>query len=317
MRVFDVLLYHTESYMLYLRLRTLEPYVDKHYIGFSLLSFSHEVTALLSFDPFYDEILAFSHRWFWFNYTHPWHKGDAWSREEDIREVLIAKMIKIERPRMDDLVIWSDLDEIILPESMRWVRENPPPHFYRFLGQMFFYSYRWRSPAPWQWAYIMRYGSKRPERNWFNYRTPDNPPYEYVPGISLFHCSYCFPKLGLIVEKLKSFSHEEFARDKYIDHNYVYAYAYCGHSMFGGNYTLVDFDPRGIDFPNDTRFDFLKQKVGFSDLDQFRFSVEALEKYAPCSLPFIKDGQLPEHMPHHIWGSDDDGTQSSRQVNLG
>jgi hypothetical protein len=194
---------------------------------------------------------------------------------------------------MDDLVIWSDLDEIILPRSLEWVRANPPAHFYRFLGEMFFYSYRWRCPDPWQWAYIMRYGSKRPERNWFQYRTPDNPPFEYVPRASLLHCSYCFPKLGLIIEKLRSFSHLEFAQGQYIDHNYVYAYAFCGYSMFGGNYSLVLFDPMGIDFPNDSRFDFLKMSVGFEDLDEFRFDVNLMRKYAPCELPFLVDGELP------------------------
>jgi hypothetical protein len=300
LRVFDILLYHTESYMFYLRLRTLEPYIDKHYIGFSLLSFSHAVAANLSFAPFHSEIMSFSHRWFWFNYTHPEQYGSAWSREENIRLVLLSKMEENENPRMDDLVIWSDLDEIMIPSAMQWVRTHPPPHFYRFLGSFYFYSYRWRSPEPWQWAYIMRYGSKKPDRNWFRYRIPDFAPFEYVPGISLLHCSYCFNRLGLIIEKLRSFSHEEFSRDQYIDPNYIYSYVYCGYSLFGGNYTDIPFDSMGLNFPDDPRFDYLKTKVGFDDLDDFKFDYEALKKHSPCRLPFLEDGKLPDKMPHHI-----------------
>jgi hypothetical protein len=214
--------------------------------------------------------------------------------------VLIVKMEERERPRMDDLVIWSDLDEIIVPGSLKWIRENPPPHFYRFLGRFYFYTYRWLAPEVWQWAYIMRYGSKMPDRNWFHYRTPDFPPFEYVPGVSLLHCSYCFPKLGLIIHKLKSFSHDEFSQGKYTDPNYIYSYVYCGYSLFGGAYSSIPFQSFGIDFPDDPRFKFMKQKVGFDDLDQFKFSYQKLMEYAPCNLSFLKDGRLPEKMPTHI-----------------
>jgi hypothetical protein len=202
---------------------------------------------------------------------------------------------------MDDLVIWSDLDELIIPSAMKWVRENPPPHFYRFLGNFYFYSYRWLAPEKWQWAYIMRYGSKKPDKTWFSYRTPDFPPFDYVPGISLLHCSYCFNKLGLIIDKLQSFSHDEYAHNQYIDPNYIYSYVYCGYSMFGGAYTSIPFDPMGIDFPNDTRFVYLKMKVGFDDLDNITFDLEKLRKHQPCRMDFINNtSALPEHMPHHL-----------------
>jgi hypothetical protein len=59
LRIFNILLYLTESHMLYLRLRALATYIDKHYIGFSNLLFSHAVAAELSFDPFDSEIKIF------------------------------------------------------------------------------------------------------------------------------------------------------------------------------------------------------------------------------------------------------------------
>jgi hypothetical protein len=283
--------------------------VDIHYIGFSLLSFSHKIAANLTFAPFDNEIRAMSDRYFWFNYTHPETIGGPWMREEDIRLRLIERMIERECPTSEDLVIWSDLDETPWPLGMRWVIDQPPKHYYRFLGYFSFYNYRWRSPNPWQWAYVMRFGGKHSDRNWFKYRTPDHPPFEYVLGAkdwgpgtqSLFHCTYCFPSLGQIIEKLKSFSHSEFSTGKYIDPNYIYAHVYCGHSIFGGNHTLVDFNAMGVYVPDDdARFDYLKMRLSFNDLDKFKFDIKALREYAPCELDFLKGKTELPPLPNHI-----------------
>jgi hypothetical protein len=118
-RIFGIFLYHNEAHMLYIRLRTLLPYVDLHYIGFSTLSFSHHVAEELSFAPLESELQSLSHRWYWLNYTHPKTKISAWEREEDIRLRLVERMIEIEQPAGNDLVIWSDLDEIPLPRGMQ------------------------------------------------------------------------------------------------------------------------------------------------------------------------------------------------------
>jgi hypothetical protein len=219
-------------------------------------------------------------------------------------------MIEREHPKYDDLVIWSDLDEIPWPTAMEWVIKHPPGYYYRFLGFMFFYNYRWRSPEPWQWAYIMKYGAKRSHRNWFQYRNPNEPPFEYVFGFpgwevgsqSLYHCSYCFPAMRQIIEKLKSFSHGEFALGQYVDPNYIYTYVYCGHSLFQGNYTSVDFQSMGIDIPDtDERFNYLKMKLSFNDLDQYQFNITRMREYAPCEIDFLKGRtELPNPLPNHI-----------------
>jgi hypothetical protein len=307
-RIFDIILYHNEAQMLYIRLRTLLPYVDIHYIGFSTLSFSHNIVERLSFAPLESELQSLSHRWHWMNYTHPSSKVSAWEREEDIRLRLIEQMIENEQPTAKDLVIWSDLDEIPLPRGMEWVIAHPPRHFYRFLGYMFFYNYRRQSPDDWQWAYIMRYGAKKSTLSWFKERTPDHPPFHYVLGAkkwgpgtqSLFHCSYCFPSLAQIISKLKSFSHNEFAEGQYIDPNYIYAYVYCGHSLFKGQYKLVDFEPMGLEIPDDPRFNFLRLRLSFNDLDQYQFNITRMKEFAPCKLDFLVGGDQVSKLPNHL-----------------
>jgi hypothetical protein len=286
-RIFDIVLYHNECYMMLLRLRTLAPWIDMHYIGFSVNSFSHEISQELTFDPFEAEIKSFFYHVFWFNYTHPPEIQDPWIRETDIRHQLVHQMELRERPKGVDLVMWSDLDEIPLPSGMAWLRQNPPENYYRFVGHFHMYNYRWRSGETWAWAYVQKYGAKDPQKTWFDQRAPSGA-YEVLPGISLIHCSYCFPELGQIITKLKSFSHREFSSDQWVDPNYVWSYIYCGFSLFGGNYSFVPFDPLGIDFPDDPRFDFLKRRIYFRDLPNFKFDTESLKKYSPCELPKLK-----------------------------
>jgi hypothetical protein len=58
----------------------------------------------------------------------------------------------------------------------------------------------------------------------------------------------------------------------------------------------------GVDIPeDDPRFNFLKMRLSFNDLDQFAFNISLLRKYAPCELDFLKGKtELPE-MPNHLW----------------
>jgi hypothetical protein len=196
-------------------------------------------------------------------------------------------MVMRERPQPDDLVMWSDLDEIPLPSGMVWLKNHPPRDYYRFVGHFHMYNYRWRSNETWAWAYVQRYGSKSPKKTWFQQRAPGGR-YTTLPGISLIHCSYCFPELGQIITKLKSFSHREFSSDQWVDPNYVYSYIYCGFSLFGGAYNFVPFDPLGIDFPDDPRFDFMKKRIFFKDLPNYTLNRESLRKWSPCQLPGLQ-----------------------------
>jgi hypothetical protein len=154
----------------------------------------------------------------------------------------------------------------------------------------------------------MRYGSRRPIPNWFKERTPDHPPFLYVLGAarwgpgtqSLFHCSYCFPSMRQVIAKLKSFSHDEFSMGQYVDPNYIYAHVYCGHSLFKGQYKLVDFDPMGLEIPDDPRFDFMKLRLSFSDLDQYQFNLTRMREFAPCELDFLANDRQVAALPNHL-----------------
>jgi hypothetical protein len=69
---------------------------------------------------------------------------------------------------------------------------------------------------------------------------------------------------------------------------------YCGCSLFGHNFSLVDFDVGGeLDFPDSPKFDFLKMRLKFDDVDRFQFDMGEMKEMAPCKLPFITSGNVP------------------------
>jgi hypothetical protein len=305
-RVFDLFLYHNEAFMLYIRLRTLREFVDLHYIGYSLSSFSLRVITPLSFAPFESEIHEFDSRCRWLNYTFPADNPTGIAREESLHTALIELVEAREHPAPNDLIIWSDVDEIPLPSGLAWLLDHPPRHYYRFSGHFFFYNLRWRSADRWEWAFVIRYGGKIPEKRWSGYRPPDKPPFEWVGGeskpVSLFHCSYCFPSLGLIIQKLKSSIHPQFAQGKWVNPNYIYARMFCGYDLIASRLLPIDYELLGLGVPDgDPRFDFLKRKLSLNDLETTKFDVKALKENAPCPLPFLVNktevSALPDHIP--------------------
>ena len=302
-RIFDIVLYHNEPYMLLIRLLTLRKYVDIHYIGFSFVSFSRKIFEPLTFHPLENQISSLRHRFYLHQFPNE-SKFHTWDREIDMRHQLVNLSIRKERIRPDDLIIWSDLDEIPLPDGMEWICNNPPSHFYRFTGYYYMYNFRIRKNG-WNWAYIIRYGSKG-SKTFFEYRAPEKEIYDYVfhdkTKQSLYHCSFCFPTIKQYIHKLKSFSHVKYSFGHYIDPNFIYTSVYCGTSLFEGQYNFTDFEPRGLQIPNSSKFAFLRQRLSFSDLGQYRIFLRAdkMNQYSSCHLDFIKDGKLPEFLPNNI-----------------
>jgi hypothetical protein len=90
-----------------------------------------------------------------------------------------------------------------------------------------------------------------------------------------------------VLRKLGSFSHTEFSEGKYRNPNYVYARIACGYGVLPNQWkmperlTLVNFDSRAVFLPNDLRFDFLRQRIGFRDLGDLNLTGSQVRSYQP------------------------------------
>jgi hypothetical protein len=119
-------------------------------------------------------------------------------------------------------------------------------------------------------------------------------------GVHHYHCSFCFPTIGAIFHKLRTFSHTEFAGPKFMNPNYIYARIACGYgtmpAMWKQPETLmpVDFDKEFIFLPDDSRLDFLRWRIGFTDLEQFQWNISEIRQFMPqnCTVNLTSKHQV-------------------------
>jgi hypothetical protein len=294
LRVFDCFLYHSESYMLYLHLLTLAPSVDGFVVGWSNTTFTNQTTTSMVFAPFDDEIAAFSNQVVYIHIDFSklklsqskWKNETVWRREATARNFLIEG-VNLCNPSPDDLILLCDVDEIATRRAIYLIRRQPPTHYYNLHGRLYHYSFRW-AVSDWDRPLVVRYGSICAPLDDYKFM-----PFHFViPGVLHHHCSFCFPTMKEVLRKLSSFSHTEFSGGKYQNPNYLYARIACGYGVLPNQWqmpetlNLVPFDSKSVFMPNDLRFDFLRQRIGFRDLGDLNLTGEEVRSYRPtgCNL---------------------------------
>jgi beta-1,4-mannosyl-glycoprotein beta-1,4-N-acetylglucosaminyltransferase len=299
-KIFDCFLYHNEAYMLYLHLLTLTPVVDRFIIGHSNQSFTGQRGSAMSLDPFEQEMRAYLKRvlFLYIDFNRlpmsesRYRNESAWRREATARNHLIEG-VKHFDPSPEDLVLLCDVDEIATRSAIRLIRRRPPVHYYNLQGILYHYSFRWQV-GEWERPLVIRFGSICAPLDDYKFM-----PFLFpLPGILHHHCSFCFPDLRGVLQKLRSFSHTEYSNGRFRDANYVWARIACGYGVLPPRWkmpeklTLVDLDSRDVFVPNDVRFDFLRYRIGFRDLGEYKLNLTRVKMYMPkdCTLKLWKSG---------------------------
>jgi hypothetical protein len=257
-------MYGGESHLFFLRLVTLDRYVDFFVVGYLCVTFQGKPADPISFAPFEREIARYSDKIKIFHACKGFQDSEhSWFREWALRDFLRDSIATL-HPSPNDLVISCDCDEIPTRSGMDQIFAHPPREFYKFRGIYFTFTFRLYTPAdPWVKAGIVRW---RAVRSMQDLRRSKR---KVVPFVSLIHCSYCSPTIAMIIKKLKAFCHHEFAFEPFVNPNYILASAKCGMSLipaqrnatapFEGD--LDEFLP--VRHP---KLEFLREKVGVSDL---------------------------------------------------
>jgi hypothetical protein len=133
-------------------------------------------------------------------------------------------------PTEDDLLIVTDLDEIITKEGIKYVMENPPKDYYYIKGSMYF-PYYYHKVDNWNKGFIIRYNKNmaalskyridpKNENKILKYKLNSTKPL-------ITHCSYCFNNIEEYKNKFRSFAHKEFNKPPYITNNWIFWSVYC------------------------------------------------------------------------------------------
>jgi len=283
-RIFDCFMYHSEAYMLQLRLLALGAVIDRFVISFSEESFSGSGQRhRLSFGPFASDVSGFGGRIEWVNVSLDNRRLDAtgyrggetaWQREATVRNSLLGGARRA-GAEADDVILLSDVDEIPTRDAIAWVKAFPPATFYNLYGNLYHVSFRWRVSG-WERPLAIRFGSISMPLNEYKFETfryPVNAPMHH-------HCSFCFPRLSDVISKLRSFSHTEYATDEFTNASYIVARVLCGKGVIpmprsekrGRLLSIAEQVPMGRDIfvPDDARLRFVTEVLPFEDLELAR-----------------------------------------------
>ena len=134
----------------------------------------------------------------------------AWDREFHQRDAIDRGLKKIDI-KPDDIIIISDLDEICDVDTLLNIKNNGVSCIYHLKQDMFYYNLNCKGEN-WFLAKICNYGSYLNISKPNLIRIKGNPIGTIEKGG--WHFSYFFDVDG-IVNKIKSFSHQEYNNDKY------------------------------------------------------------------------------------------------------
>ncbi|EAY20033.1 hypothetical protein TVAG_365410 [Trichomonas vaginalis G3] len=227
-KVFDCVIYNSESYMLYNRLWRLDPYVDHFIVVYSGITHSG-LPNNITFAPFEKEIKSYSSKAHFFQIDIQCAKArdKNWCRENNQRKYLF-RFLKKFNPQVGDLIIVSDIDEIPTRKGMQWILDHPPYDFYNYKCYMTNHGYTHRYPELWGMPYVEYYthsfseGLMQYHRNLVQFHT--------LQPLGT-HCSSCFPDLETYIKKYNSFAHQEFHKYPFMNTSYLFWSHYCKKSM--------------------------------------------------------------------------------------
>lgn len=217
-KVVDCFLFYNELTLLKYRLALLYPYVDYFVLVEATHTFKGNPKKLYFeenkeiFREYQNKIIHIVVKDVSFTQDTIQHnRGDAWVNEGHQRNCISRGIDQLKLGK-EDLLIISDLDEIIDPTTLQKVKENGLPHSIVSLEQdLYYYNLHMKSFNKWTFSKMLTYKSYRISRqNFSNIRTSQAP---RLPKGG-WHLSY-FGDPQFIRNKLQQFSHHEYSGDAY------------------------------------------------------------------------------------------------------
>jgi beta-1,4-mannosyl-glycoprotein beta-1,4-N-acetylglucosaminyltransferase len=266
-KVYDLILLSTELDWLEIRLHTLAPWVDYFVIVESPTTFTGHAKPLYlrdnwaRFEPFAAKII---HR----VVEDGSPSRMIWDHEEWLRNSLLYSvfpgLIGTEaEARENDVLVVSDVDEVVRPETMFVLRNCLFPTRLTLLSDFYYYSFQWRHRGP-QWAHpeatlyrgaatlapeTLRMGKLEASlwsplahlKRWRDRATLAN---------AGWHCSSCFATVAEMQTKMHSFSHQELDTPENSNARAIVGRVRTGQDLFGRAGEVYDKLGRGqMDVP--------------------------------------------------------------------
>jgi beta-1,4-mannosyl-glycoprotein beta-1,4-N-acetylglucosaminyltransferase len=223
-KVYDLVLLSTELDWLEIRLHTVADYVDYFVIVESPTTFTGKPKPLYLKDN-WDLFKDFHHKIIYRVVEDPTQSQRIWDHEDFFRDALLDSVFPnlvdtAAQANFEDVLVVSDMDEILRPETMVVLRHCRIPARLTLRTHFYYYSFQWLHQGP-QWPHPdvtiyrgsatitpndLRQGLlgkgfmiNAALRRWWDRGTLWN---------AGWHCSSCFATVSETVTKMDSFSHQ-------------------------------------------------------------------------------------------------------------
>lgn len=281
-KVYDITMINTELDWLEIRLNALYDEVDLFIVVESPVTFTGHAKPMVAkqnwdrFAKYHDKMLYHE-----LEFPSDFHPRRTWDFEYFQRDAgyvqVFPKLVGSDprAPRLGDVMVVADMDEIPRPETIRVLRACSFPRRLTLYSRFYYYSFQFQSVGP-EWH--------RPHATFY-----DGPARTVTPNDlrgfhggnfisrwmesgryanSSWHCSSCFDSIDMYLNKMASFSHKWMNGEKYRDRDRIADAVRDGVDIWGRGSSTFERIENNQDLPplirDDARFLFLKDRSGKS-----------------------------------------------------
>jgi len=248
-KIYDLVLLSTELDWLEIRLHTLADYVDYFVIVESSTTFTNKPKPLYLKDN-WNLFKNFHHKMIYRVVEDMIHSQRIWDHEDFFRNALFSSVFPtlvdtVAQAKPGDVLIVSDMDEILRPETLLLLRHCHIPARLTFRTHFYYYSFQWLHKGP-QWSHpdatvFQGLATVKPNdlrqgllegrwtvsaalRRWWDRGTLWN---------AGWHCSSCFATVSETLTKMDSFSHQGWNTAENRDPSTLVSRVQAGEDLFG------------------------------------------------------------------------------------
>jgi beta-1,4-mannosyl-glycoprotein beta-1,4-N-acetylglucosaminyltransferase len=266
--VFEGFLFNGEVEMLEVHLRELMHVVDYFIIVESESTFTEHEKRLF-FPDIRNKFADMEHQII--HLAVDSHKGNAWKNEDALRQAIFQKGLHTVRAPVTegDIVIVSDVDEILRPSLLDGLKRctGYNGRRIRFFMDLHYYSFATKHSLPNMWSHpdaAVYSATSEPDAQ--DLRNGGDRQFSLVVTNSGWHCSWCFPTLRQMRDKMASYSHEEHNQPRFRGREHIVNAVRRGLDLFQRPDQHYELD-ESLDIPlylrmNMDRFEFMLDRRG-------------------------------------------------------
>jgi beta-1,4-mannosyl-glycoprotein beta-1,4-N-acetylglucosaminyltransferase len=234
-KVYDLMLINTELEWLDIRLGQMADQVDYFVILEADKAFTDAPKALHVLEN-WDRYKPYHHKMIRHTLRMDGVKfGNTWDRERFSRNAMYEQVFPYltgnETANQGDVIMVSDVDEILRPDAIKALRNCDFPQKLTLRTKMYYWSFQWGQPTRWDWAH--------PQATYYDGKNtilPNDLRALNGNGENLYnagwHCSYCFSTMEETIQKIKTFSHQELNKAENTDRKHMLERARLGKDPF-------------------------------------------------------------------------------------